>query len=802
MGLITTLRDGFANIMTGTGTSVDKRAYGGFVHAPMSPQQIEAAYRGSWLMRKAIKRPAKDMTREWRDWQAEKREITFLEAAERKLGLRDKIRRALILGRLGGGAIIIGAPQGNPLLPLNLKAIGEGGLRYLHVVSRWQLTLGPMITDPENDLCGQPEYFELHGSGAREKIHPSRVLAFRGEQVPEMGVGRFDDTFWGDSLVQVIHSAVLNAEAAQSNISSLIDEAKIDVVKVKDLMANAGSKEYETAFMRRIELAQAGKSVHRALILDSEEDWQQKQITWNGIPDVLRTYLAIVAGAADIPATILLGKSPDGMNATGDADFRAYYDQIRSDQDNDLRPLIERLDEVLIRSTFGRPLADVGFTFAPLWQLDEKEAGEVENKFADTVTKLVNSGTVPVDALSKAVQNRMVESGQWPGLDGALDESDGELPGQEEDEADPSDLQAANENNVVQLRRRGSITADQATALLTDAKPRTLYVQRKLLNGAEFIRWAKGEGFETTTPADELHVTICFSRTPVDWMKMGSEWSSSEDGKLTVPAGGARLVEKLGDKGAVVLLFASSSLAWRHEDMKRNGASFDFDEYQPHVTITYQAPADLDLSKVEPFRGKLVFGPEIFSEVEEDWEKSLVEDGGGPNADLPFADAKRRRGGGAGSRPGFNQAQPRGRDGRWVETGAGKTNIRSHVAKALKDKTFKQDHEFGRVTGNAPPHVIGSRRVANAQEIRKNHGRHGDPVTEAARGQAPVTARDYGRIPEITAKGTYREIGTKGARKPVRVEYRVRIGKHEYVYTETVGAARQRVALISLYKKL
>jgi hypothetical protein len=63
--------------------------------------------------------------------------------------------------------------------------------------------------------------------------------------------------------------------------------------------------------------------------------------------------------------------------------------------------------------------------------------------------------------------------------------------------------------------------------------------------------------------------------------------------------------------------------------MKRNGASFDFEEYQPHVTITYQG-GDLDLSKVEPYRGKLVFGPEIFSEVVEDWEKTVTEDSAPP----------------------------------------------------------------------------------------------------------------------------------------------------------------------------
>jgi hypothetical protein len=168
-----------------------------------------------------------------------------------------------------------------------------------------------------------------------------------------------------------------------------------------------------------------------------------------------------------------------------------------------------------------------------------------------------------------------------------------------------------------------SATPDPAT--MGDAAPRTLYVSRKLLNAAEFIAWAKGQGFETTTPATDLHVTIAYSRTPVDWMKVGEAWSGDKDGKMTVQPGGARLVEPLGDKGAVVLLFNSSELSWRHMAIRENaGASWDFDEYQPHVTITYDGKG-VNLADVEPYRGKLVFGPEIFAEVDEDWSSKLTE---------------------------------------------------------------------------------------------------------------------------------------------------------------------------------
>ena len=157
------------------------------------------------------------------------------------------------------------------------------------------------------------------------------------------------------------------------------------------------------------------------------------------------------------------------------------------------------------------------------------------------------------------------------------------------------------------------------------AEPRTLYVHRNVANAKDIIAWAKDQGFKTTLPADELHVTIAFSKTPVDWMKVGdASFYSGKDGKIEVGPGGARHVEPLGDAGAVVLLFTSSELSWRHRAIIEEGASWDHDDYQPHITISYEA-GDLDLSTVEPYRGKIVFGPEIFEELNEDWADGIIE---------------------------------------------------------------------------------------------------------------------------------------------------------------------------------
>jgi len=601
MGVITSIRDGLANLVSGRGTSADKSQHNFYAHCTLSPDQINAAFRSSWLMRKAIELPPFDMIRAGWDWQADKDQIDLIEAEEKRHDIRGKVRRALVLGRLGGGVVILGVKQGDPREPLYIDRIGKGALEYAHIMSRHQLSFDEIDKDPKSPTFGQPRMWTMAAAGQRVDIHPSRVIAFKGEQVPDFGLANEQDLFWGDSVVQSIMDAVKNADAAQSGFASLIEEAKLDIIKVPGLMSNLATTEYEQRFLRRLGLANIGKSTHNALIIDGEEDWEQRQVNWSGMPDIMNTYLGFVAGAADVPATRLLGKSPDGMNSTGLGDLQNYETMISARQENDLRPLLERIEEVVIRSAIGTRDPDVYFTFAPLRVMTEKESADIGKVKADTVKVYSDSGLIPTIALEKAVQNMLVEDGLFPGLDGALAELGEEerFPslGEEDGEDDPSALVAA--------------VAPPAKIAANDAAPRSLYVSRKVVNVGDLEAWAKEQGLPALRP--DLHVTIIYSRAPVDWMKVENEWGENEKGQIIISPGGARLVEPLGDRTAV-LLFSSSTLSWRHENILRAGATHGFPDYQPHISLTGEP---VDLSEVEPYRGKIVLGPEIFEELNE-----------------------------------------------------------------------------------------------------------------------------------------------------------------------------------------
>ncbi|MBL4768267.1 MAG: DUF1073 domain-containing protein, partial [Rhodobacteraceae bacterium] len=436
---------------------------------------------------------------------------------------------------------------------------------------------------------GEPAFYTMSaGDATTVDIHPSRLVVFKGRETPYSALGA---DCWGDSILTGTLETIMRLDATLANVASLVFEAKVDVIRIKNFMQDlrSGGAKYEQLILQRFTLANTAKGINGALLLDADEQYDQKTASFATLPDVMDRFSQMCAAAAGIPVTLLFGQSPGGLNTTGESDTRAYYDRVKTLQSLEVTPALSVLDECLIYSALGNRPAEIFYEWLPLWQVSAKERAEIADKLAAAFEKIHRMDTLPPEAIGKALVNAFTEAGIAPGL-----------------EADVAKFYDPDGDE------------DDALVESTDAAPRTLYVHRKVLNGADIIAWAKGQGFETTLPADDLHVTIAFSRQPVDWMKLGESWQS----KIEVPEGGARIMEQFGD--AKVLLFNSSELSWRHEEMKRNGAVWGYPEYQPHITISYDPDAP-DLSNIEPYTGKIDLGPEVFAEINADWQEGIKE---------------------------------------------------------------------------------------------------------------------------------------------------------------------------------
>ncbi|MFL5015410.1 MAG: anti-CBASS protein Acb1 family protein [Rhizobium sp.] len=610
--VIAFVRDSLTSLVSRMGTDRDKAATTFYAHTVMSDEQLIAAYSTAWLPRKIVDIPALDACRKWRDWQAKKPQIEAIEEEEKRLNVKGRILEAAKKGRLfGGAAVYIGTGDADPMQPLEVERIGKGGIRYLNVMTRRQLSAGEIDRNPESEWYGQPSFYKLSGAnGLQVDIHPSRLVRFTGAMPADDEITGNPWQGWGDSVLQATLDAIKNADSTAGNIASLVFEAKIDIIRIPDFMASLNNETYRAKIIERYTLANMSKGINGTLLLDKEEEYETKTAQLGGLTDILMAFMQIVSGAADIPVTRLLGQSPAGMNSTGTSDMKNYHDRIQSMQELEFQPAMRRLDECLERSADIRD-PDVYYQWAPLEQMSEKERAEIFKTTADAARQLVGTGTgqeiIPREAVSDALVNRLVEDGVLPGLDAAMEEY-GKLSEQEPSEEELAAAAAAKTPQPTRMQRAAN-----------DAAPRTLYVSRNVLNADEIIAWAKGQGFKTTLATDDMHVTITYSRTPVDWMEMGSAW----DEEMKIPRGGARLMERFGE--ARVLLFSSNMLRWRHDEMVDRGATWDHPEYQPHITISYDPEAP-DLADVEPYQGEIVLGPEIFDEVNEDWRSGVEED--------------------------------------------------------------------------------------------------------------------------------------------------------------------------------
>lgn len=179
--------------------------------------------------------------------------------------------------------------------------------------------------------------------------------------------------------------------------------------------------------------------------------------------------------------------------------------------------------------------------------------------------------------------------------------------------------------NVQGALHVGSYLGGKKRKLRKDAL-RTLYINRPVLNGEDIIAWAKSVGFPTTVPADQMHVTIAHSKTPVDWNEIDADDVEAlpidVDNRAIIRFGSADPRSE-DQKAATVLGIESRELGERWKAICDAGASWDFPEYKPHITVSWDAPKEAVLW--QPYKGPIILGPEEFDEVRDGWKDDLIE---------------------------------------------------------------------------------------------------------------------------------------------------------------------------------
>lgn len=383
--------DGWASVLSGLNTfERDKRTRAHVVAATrLGRADLSALYESDDVCATIVDLPAEEMTRQGFSVICDDDAQELITDAIDGLNVDAVLTEAIKWSRLYGGALVLlGADDGqDPQYPLDLKRVKS--LRFLTVIDRYWARPHVYYDDPLAANFGKPRVYAIQapsmGNAAPVSyVHESRVLRFDGTVLP---AGAATANYgWGDSVLTRVNDLVRDYGLTFSAVAYLVSDFSQLILRIKGLREALASPDGAQIIRARMEAIEMGRSVMRGVLLDEGEEYDRKNVSFAGVPEVLEKFILRLSQATRIPVSLLMGQSPAGLNATGDADIRYFYDRIKSLQMRMLRPQLNKLLAVLFAAkdgpTRGQEPDSWSVKFAPLWQMSQAERAELYLKTA------------------------------------------------------------------------------------------------------------------------------------------------------------------------------------------------------------------------------------------------------------------------------------------------------------------------------------------------------------------------------------------------------------------------------------
>ena len=370
--------DGYANAAAFLGEASPLLSAGTYVRSDLSrdPELLTAMYRESWLTMRIIDMPSEDMTRSWYRLSTALPEeaLHALRRLEARHGIKQEITNAIRWARLYGGSLALMVLRGEEDRldePLDRDMLLPDCFQGLLVLDRAQ-GIQPsreLVADLEDPDFGLPESYtvQLDTEDYRTvKLHHSRVLRFIGRELPRQEALRED--FWGASEIEHIRDELQKRSAASANIAQLIFQANITTLKMADFgeLLHYGTDQQRRRAEEAMALENRFRTSFGLQLLSRDDALENHAYSFAGLSEIYEQFMMDMAGASEIPATRLFGRSPQGMNATGESDLKNYYELIAQMQERHLRPALDKLLPVMAVSCWGYVPEDLEIFFEPV----------------------------------------------------------------------------------------------------------------------------------------------------------------------------------------------------------------------------------------------------------------------------------------------------------------------------------------------------------------------------------------------------------------------------------------------------
>ena len=334
---------------------------------------------------------------------ADDNKLIELTAELKRIDLRGVVRTLIVQDQAFGRAhalIKLKDDEKKLDLPLVLKpyTIKKGSLEGLRTVEAYWVTPNNYNSiDPSKPDFYKPSSWWMLG----QEAHSTRLYTMVSRPVADMLKPAY--SFAGVSMSQLAMPYVDNWLRTRQSVSDTVKQFSVSGVRtdMTQMLAPGGV----TDLAKRAQLINAYRDNRNLLFLDmATEEFFQVNTPLSGLAELQSQSQEQMAAVSHIPLVILLGLSPEGLNASSAGEIRVFYDYALGYLNAVILPFILYVIQVAQLSLFGEIDNTIGWEWLPLMQETPAEKAERQNKEADTDTKYIEAGVVRTEQVAAKLE--------------------------------------------------------------------------------------------------------------------------------------------------------------------------------------------------------------------------------------------------------------------------------------------------------------------------------------------------------------------------------------------------------------
>lgn len=309
----------------------------------------------------------------------------------------DDIMQAKLVGywdRLFGGAGLIVITDQDPSTPLDLKNLENQPLKFL-AADRWELILSGLMTagpgyeemginpiEIARDQYGYQSLGRYNYYGV--PLDDTRVTKISGHEAPSLLRPRLQG--WGLSVLEQCMRSINTYILFGNLLYQLCGEAKVDVYKIEQFNEQLATAQGTAAIKLRIGLGNWLKNYKNALAMDKNDDYDQKQLSFAGLADIMVEFRINLCADLKIPYNKLFGQSSTGFSS-GEDSMENYNSMIEVEVRDKIRKVLRRIISLRCIQLFGY-VPKFTFKFKSLRVLDGQEEEAVKTSKQNRIMQL------------------------------------------------------------------------------------------------------------------------------------------------------------------------------------------------------------------------------------------------------------------------------------------------------------------------------------------------------------------------------------------------------------------------------